>query len=388
MSEKISLSKTFEQTTHEIEQKYLPIFPEKLDAFRNDATEIEQIYLSHPTEEYTLRIRETTKNGITNYTATLKDTGTLTPAGLSRLEVETPIHERTYALYRALGRPAVRKLRAEPVEHVAIDFFDDGHIHVESEDPRAWQQFITTHGFEHDFVEATGDHTTNNEWRAHATFRRMHHDQEVLVPEEQLDTDAIRLDIIRHQIDTPTTLVRIAGRSGSGKSTLVRELRAKLDAINLPSIVISTDDYHRGKTWLEQHSGGEPWTEWDAPIVYDRAALVCDLDRLRQGESIPTRAFNFTTEEPEINGITAPAPVIIIEGIYARHHDFDQADLSYEVPTPLATCIGRRVLRDIVERPRFNPSDNIRYMLESAEPAWLAQRVIENNEHTSYNIST
>lgn len=380
MIERMNHIQNFEQTSHEIEQKFLPIFPEKLVEFRDGAAHIEQIYLSHPSEEYNLRIRETIKDGIATYKATLKDTGAITAEGLNRLEYETPVDKRAYRLYRSLGRPAVRKLRAEPAPGIAIDFFDDGHIHAESEDPRAWQHFVNTHNLEGSFEDVTGDRITDNEWRAHFNFRRLHDGQEALKPQTPLDVDDIRLDIIHHQIDSPTTLVRIAGRSGSGKSTLVRELRQKLDTVHLPTIVISTDDYHRGKTWLERQNDGQAWTEWDAPIVYDRAALVHDLALLRQGESVATRRFNFTTEEPEVTGLTTPAPVIIIEGIYARHHDFDHADLSYEVPTPLATCIGRRVVRDLIERPRFDPSGNIRYMLESAEPAWLAQGYQTSNK--------
>lgn len=374
MSEKNVYASTIEQIPHEIEQKFLPIFPERLDMFRLGAIAIEQLYLSHPSEDYSLRIRETTKDGTSTYSATLKDAGKVTSQGIDRLEIETPVNEQTFALHRKLGRPAVRKLRAKPVEGVAIDFFEDGHVHAESEDPQTWRYFLNHHQLEGNFEEITGDRIADNEWRAHFNFRHLHNGRETLTPQQELNTDAMRLDIIRHQIASPTTMVRIAGRSGSGKSTLVRELRHKLETINLPSIVMSTDDYHRGKTWLEAHNEGKLWTEWDAPIVYDRAAPVRDIDLLRQGESIAARRFNFTTEESETTGVTAPAPIIIIEGIYARHHDFDHADLSYEVPTPLATCIGRRVIRDLVERPRFDPGGNIRYMLESAEPAWLAQQ--------------
>ena len=42
--------------------------------------------------------------------------------------------------------------------------------------------------------------------------------------------------------------------------------------------------------------------------------------------------------------------------------------------TPLATCIGRRLLRDIAERPEFaDPATSLGYMLSEAEPAYRAQ---------------
>lgn len=377
MSEKITTPQEFEQIPREIEQKFLPIFPEKLNVFREQAVPIEQIYLSHPSEEYNLRIRQTLKGNTVSYKATLKDAGTVTAQGIDRLEIEAPVDATTFTFYRRLGRPAVHKFRVEPAEGIVIDYFEDGHVHAESENPDAWQYFLDQHQLHDDFEEVTGDRITDNEWRAHFGFRREHNGKEALVPAPDLDVNAVCLDIVRHQVESPMTLVRIAGRSGSGKSTVVRKLQQKLDQVNLPSIVISTDDYHRGKALLTHLNDGEPWTNWDSPIVYDLQALTYDLAMLRSGGPIPTRHFNFVSEEPEVNGMTLPAPVIIIEGIYAGHYLFDQANLSYEVPTPLATCIGRRVVRDLIEgRPRFKPADNIDYVLRIAEPTWIKQHTL------------
>lgn len=374
MSEKNNVNANVEQIPHEVERKFLPIFPEKLDKFRDQAVTIEQIYLSHPREPYNLRIRETVKGDKASYKATLKDSGIVTAEGLDRIEIETPVDEKAFAFYRRLGRPAVRKLRAEPIAGVVIDFFEDGHIHAESEDPAAWQQFLDQHQLHSDFEEATGDYITDNEWRAHADYRRAHGGNEAFRPMDDVDVKAICLDITRHQVESPTTLVRIAGRSGSGKSTLVHQLQERLDQLNLPSIVISTDDYHRGKAMLTYINDGQPWTNWDAPLVYDLQALAQDLAMLRSGGPVQARHFNFVSQEPEVIGTTQPAPVVIIEGIYAGHHSLDGADFSYEMPTPLATCIGRRILRDLVGRPELaDPATNLRYILESAEPAWLAQ---------------
>lgn len=380
MSEKITTQQEFEQIPREIEQKFLPIFPQKLDKFHRLAIPIEQIYLSHPSEEYNLRIRQTRKDDKISYKATLKDSGTVTAEGIDRLEIETPVDAGTFTFYRRLGRPAVRKYRAEPAEGIVIDYFEDGHVHAESENPVAWHRFLDEHQLHDNFEEVTGDRITDNEWRAHFDYRRTHDGKEALTPAPNLDVDEVCLNIVRHQIESPSTLVRIAGRSGSGKSTVVRELQQKLDQVNLPSVVISTDDYHRGKALLTHLNDGKPWTNWDSSIVYDLQALTYDLAMLRSGGPIPTRQFNFVSEEPEVTGTTHPTPVIIVEGIYAGHHLFDQADLSYEVPTPLATCIGRRVMRDLVERPQFaDPTSNLRYMLEYAEPAWIEQHELNTS---------
>jgi uridine kinase len=378
MTEILSSNNKFEQNLYyETEQKFLPIFPEKLDQFQDNALSIEQVYLSHPDESFSLRIRETMRDtGETHYNATLKDRGTLTAKGLKRLEIETPVKRETYEFYRALGYPALKKLRAEPSPNIAIDYFDDGYIQVESEDSADWKQFTNTFAFEQDFAEITGDRAANNEWRAHMRYRRTHGGQEALATQPELSAEQICLDIIDRQVVSPVTVARIGGRSGSGKSTLVCDIQEKLTRAGLSSAILSTDNYHRGKTWLEKYNNNTPWTEWDAPIVYDRAALVGDIKALQQGKSVPKRQFDFTTIEPVFTDIVEPAQVVLIEGIYAQHSDFAHADLSYEISTPLATCIGRRILRDLVERPHFaEPANSLRYILESAEPAYRTQSI-------------
>ena len=49
----------FERLLHrEIERKFIPLFPERVDQYRNEARPIEQYYLSHPDEAFSLRFRE------------------------------------------------------------------------------------------------------------------------------------------------------------------------------------------------------------------------------------------------------------------------------------------------------------------------------------------
>ncbi len=374
MGEKIPDAKDFEQIPHEIEQKFLPISIQALDAFRKIAVPIEQIYLSYPSEEYSLRIRETLKNGEPKYKATLKSAGVMTDIGIDRIEIEADVDANTYKFYRALGRPAVRKLRAEPVESVIIDFFDDGYVHAESEDPKAWARFLDKYRLHFNFANITGSPVADNEWRAYDGYRRAH-GSELSLPESDLTAEMILGDIAEHQKLATTTVVRISGRSGSGKSTLVREVKQQLEQMGISPITLSTDDYHRGKALLTYLNKGEKWVNWDSPTVYDLAALRLDIARLRDGGPIHARRFDFTSEEPEISGVIESAPVILLEGIYAGSHQLhDVSDLAYEVPTPLATCIGRRIMRDLVERPQFaDAGENLRYSLQYAEPEWINQ---------------
>lgn len=374
MSKIFELSNKFERLLpREVEKKYLPLLPEKLDIFRTSAIPIAQAYLSHPDEEFSLRLREITMPGQQMYEATLKNRGSLTADGLDRLEIVTPIAAETYRYYVGAGVPVLHKLRAEPWPDVAIDWFD-GHVHVESEHPVSWANFMQQHRLEHDFIEVTGDRVADNEWRAHMAYRRASSGEEAFPAPSEFDVDAAVRDIWQQHRTAPQIIATIAGRSGSGKSTIIRELQTQLSEQGLPSIVLSTDDYHRGKTWLEQYKGGE-WTDWDAPIVYDIEALQADLVRLGQGTPIAQKRFDFATQEPVSDGVIGPAPVVLVEGIYARHASFDaMAQLRYELPTPLATCVGRRLLRDSAERPQFaDLGRSLRYVLENAEPAYRAQ---------------
>lgn len=369
-------SKEFEQKPHrEVEQKLLPLYPQKLAELRAEAVPIEQFYLSHPNEDFSLRLRETVdENGEPCYTAALKDRGEITASGLERFEVETPITPEMYEFYKTAEVPVLRKLRAEPAKNIVVDFFEDGHIHAESENPISWKVFCERQGHEDQFIDVTGDRVVDNEWRAHFGFRREHGGAEALTPRDNLDVKTLTHEILRAHSMSSTVIVRIGGRSGSGKTTIVKELQTGLQEYALESTVLSTDNYHRGKTWLDAHKGS-PWTDWDAAIVYDTAALAADLARIQLGGNIEGRRFDFETQEPVSTGPIQPVPVIIIEGIYARSPDLEaSAHLAYEMPTPLATCIGRRLLRDMNERPQFaDPVGSLRYMLEQAEPAYREQ---------------
>ena len=352
MSELLATSKEFEQNIpYEIERKFVPIFPEQLSELREYSRPIEHIQLSHPSEPFSLRIRETLcEDGSLHYTAGLKSRGESTDQGLKRMEVEVAVSSEIYRYYKTDDVPVGRKLRTTYQDTVEIDYFEDGYIQCESEDAAAWQAFTETYGDM--FVEVTGDRFADNEWRAHLAYRREHKGKEALVPAPELDTDQMAHEIFLAYTHRRPVIVRISGRSGSGKSTIVRDVQQKLRGYGLASEVISTDDYHRGASWLTQYNGGEPWMQWDHPVVYDTATMATNIERLMTGEAIPDRKIDFSIVEPVYSGNIRPAPVIIIEGIYAKSADFSHLDtLDYDIPTPLATCIGRRLLRDMRERP-------------------------------------
>ncbi len=385
MSNILTLNPEFEQKpNHETEQKFIPVFPDQFHEWREQSRPIEQLYLSHPNEEFGLRLRESfDSDGTARYTATLKNRGRLTENGLERIEVETEISESTYTFYRAKEQyPVLRKLRSSPVTNIDIDFYENGDVVVESEHPMSLVAFLDRHP--HHLVERTGDKSVDNEHRAHFEYRRTHKGSEALPLPETLDeTLDLARKIYPYHIANKTVIATVAGRSGSGKSTLIREVSRELSN-TIPNIItLSTDDYHVGKGWLDRYNGGIPWTDWHAEIVYDLDALQEDLEALKKGEPIAARRFNFQTQEPEIIGEITPnneRTLILVEGIYAGSKKFERAaHVRHEVSTPLATCIGRRLMRDVFNGERINdsladPGAILRYMLENAEPAYRAQK--------------
>lgn len=352
----------------EAERKFIPNHPGALFKLKEHETTvaIEQIYLSTPDEPFSLRLRATASGKGIAYEATLKDRGTVEDAGLERLEVTAPISPELYMFYMSENLPVVRKLRAEPLPLVAIDFYNDGTLQVESEDEKQWRLFTEQYGAA--FEEVTGLPEADNERRA---FRGID-----TCPSQELQAGSIMKDILaaREHAQRPV-IVHIGGRSGSGKSTVVREVAASLDAFGISNSSLSTDDYHRGAAWLANYNEGQAWQHWDDPIVYDIKTMARDLQRIAQGEPVMRREIDWVTVEPRHTGFLPPAEVLLIEGIYATAPDITApGDLVYVMPTPLATCVGRRLLRDMRERPQFaDPVRSLAYMLAEAEPAYRRQ---------------
>ena len=374
VTEKLSSNKEFDsKIQYELERKFIPLFPDQLNRYREESYPLEQFYVSHPSEEFSLRFRETLKDGELHYEATLKDTGTVGVDGIERMEVPVAVTPELYHFYKTLETPSVRKLRSEPNPKVFIDFYDNGEIQLEAESADEWAKFIKIAG--NTFADITGDRLSSNEWRAHQAFRKNNAGREALVPEPELDPAIIVADIKQPLETDRPIIVHIGGRSGSGKSTIVKSIRTELEARGISSCVMSTDDYHRGNTWLTNYNGGKPWSHWDDAVVYDTKAMAVDLENLKAGNAIYARSIDWTIVEPSFPGVIQPCSVIILEGIYALSPDISAAgDLTYEMTTPLATCIGRRLLRDLKERPQFaDPSESLSYMLREAEPQYRQQ---------------
>lgn len=371
------------QKRQESERKYLAVHPEAVEGFRTTALPIEQIYLSHPDEEFSLRVRAKYTPEGPRYTAALKDAGEIVDGNLQRLEVETEISEEAYQHYADQSYPTVKKLRAEPSPGLTIDFIEGldtplVEVEVHPSGSETFNALIT-----HQMEEVTTDRRYHNESLAHALAG------EVEYSPESLDTFASRAVgemIALYSQGYEQVVVGVSGMSGSGKSSAVAEMSRQLQEIlgeSFKPSVLSTDDYHHGKKWLEE-TYGAPWTNWDDARVYNTAGLAEDLKRLRRGESVLKKHFDFDLEEVVEDDVLQPAQFTIVEGILAGSADLkDVRHLHFEVPTPPATSIGRDVRRLVLEG-RANgsigsPESRLRYQLETALPTYTSQERPKRN---------
>lgn len=385
------------QSLSEVEQKHTPTRPEVfVEMFKESAVPIEQIYLSNPDDEFSLRLRRVGSGDDAEYTATLKDRGECVDGALKRTEVTTEISAEAYTRYQSMELPRVSKLRAEALPGVTIDLYEGGPdpVVVEIEHPDAEVRDYLEKVLE----EMTGETLVNRSEDTSLTTESIAHQSsnvERTKTPESLDVfvDRVFAEAVAHYVSGKDhVVITLKGMSGSGKSTVTRLLEERFVELygeQMKPNVISTDDYHFGKKKLEEEHGA-PYVEWDAAKTYNTAELAEDLARLANGEPVAKRHFSFETEEPELEAEFFPrSPFVIVEGLYAGSRDLSGVrDAHFELPTSIATSVGRDVRRLVIDdranRAFPTPGSRLRHQIEVALPTYLDQ---EQPERKSFSAS-
>ena len=377
MTTETTIEKRDFEPNNETERKLIPQHPEAFEHLRAGAAVFEQIYLSLPGEECSLRVRRSKKPKGTTYTATLKAERTVTSDGVSRFELEVPLGEAAFDYFAAQPNlPRVHKRRATMAPGVTIDWIDGlptPLIEIEQGDLTDESLAVAAE------LQLTSlDVSGNTDWDNDQIAYRLYGMGEQPLPAAIDPLDVVSGMVADLRSGQQSSVVTLSGMSGSGKTTLARqvanEIARRYPGLPAP-LVVSTDDYHRGKISLEA-AHGAPWTNWDAAEVYDTAQLATDLTALRRGQAIRLRHFDFTTQEPVQDGVATPSPFVIVEGIRAATPDLDGVRTRhYVLPTPAATCLLRDIRR-VLERPSGSigtPEERLRYMLEIGLPTYLEQ---------------
>ena len=187
---------------------------------------------------------------------------------------------------------------------------------------------------------------------------------------------------------TPT-FIAITGASGAGKSTLARRLAETLDAadpgepLNRPgtqepaafsggsrAVVLAEDCYYRDQSHLSFAERLQ--TDYDQPAALEHELLASHLQQLRRAAPIAVPRYDYA-QHTRADGCVwlIPRPFVIVEGIllFSSPELLRHFDLKVWLDTPLATCLERRIDRDLRERGRSRASVEAQFAANAAPMA-------------------
>jgi uridine kinase len=161
-------------------------------------------------------------------------------------------------------------------------------------------------------------------------------------------------------------VIGVAGGSGSGKSTVTREVLASIGSDMVA--VVMQDDYYLDQTHMSPEDRRK--TNYDHPHAFDWPLMVQHVQALRRSESIEMPVYDFAADNRSRKTITVkPAPVIVIEGLFALFDADLRKMMSLKIFVDTAPDVRfiRRLQRDIAERGRSTDSV-VKQYLETVRP--------------------
>ncbi len=112
-------------------------------------------------------------------------------------------------------------------------------------------------------------------------------------------------------------LVTVAGPSSSGKTTFTKRLAIQLRVNGAKPLVVSLDNYYRGRDYIPLDENGEK--DFESIDGLDLALLNDHLVKLTNGEKVEIPVYNFHTGQREARGVLTQLPedgILLIEGIH------------------------------------------------------------------------
>jgi len=326
---------------------------------------VEQYYLNHAHEPYELRLRKSTSESGSSFVATIKK-----GSPPDRLEVETTVQAESYRLWQERALTDVIRKHRRTIEYAAGHWALDSFVDLKLTMMEA-EGDVEHPTFGHD---VTDDSRFTNYQLSQVNDAKQGYMPDSLVhPSEKSDIAQLRslIEHRRQHIQRPI-IIGVAGDTASGKTTLAHNLAKPYGD---QAIIISQDHYYRGVTRMRQQYGDDYEVNFDAPISIDSHLLAKHLSDLQEQKPIQRPTYSMETSDPTGKHETIDptnTPIIFVEGIHALDPVLiGWYDLSLFVNAPLATRVGRRLERDLAEGRSFSPEDNLRYLMEVAEPTYL-----------------
>jgi len=365
----------------EIERKFLvKSLPENLEQYPHK--DIVQGYLAITEDGTEVRLRKKGKK----YFQTVKS-----GAGKTRFESEVEITEDQFnTLWEATKGKRVEKTRYEiPHESgtIELDIYHgdlDGLLSAEMEfsSEKDSNEFVTPIWLSE---EVTDDKKYKNQNLAlHGVPKRKQ--SHVEKPKEKLDIPEFKLeegigklvDSIREKMTQgkDNVVVEIAGGSASGKTSTVADMVKKV--FGNEALILSADDYYRGKTFMDAEAKKGNVLNWDQPEALNLDLFRQHLAQLKSGEPIEKPIYDMKVGEPTSTVEVAPKKIIIVEGLFVLDEKLkDEGDIKVFVDTGIHGRIIRRLLRDI-QRTGQKPADILKYFAQVVEP--IHEKYIESTK--------
>lgn len=138
-------------------------------------------------------------------------------------------------------------------------------------------------------------------------------------------------------------VIFITGGSASGKTTLANQMKT---SFGKDALLISQDVFYK--------PSGTSDTNFDIPSAFDfdlQRKVLLNLINL-QDDNVPI--YDYSLHDRVGEKKIKAAPILIFEGLFTFFDKnlLDLADLKIFVDTPADTRLGRRIMRDVVERGR------------------------------------
>ena len=164
-------------------------------------------------------------------------------------------------------------------------------------------------------------------------------------------------------------LVIIAGPSSSGKTTFTKRLGIHLRVNGLKPVVLSLDNYYRGREYVPLDKHGEK--DFEALEALDLKLLNKNLKDLIAGKEVEVPRYNFHSGERETIGKKFRIPkngILLIEGIHGLNDELTghlDKNLKYKIYISCLTTLNiddhnripssevrklRRIVRDSIAR--------------------------------------